>query len=128
MRDNEIRRLLAECGAVIEREKAESTLPNSVQRAADREGERPDLLGSGEDEATRRSLARNATRADPPTKDQVFATLRREVLAARLKVTLDDQLGRDTSPTVRRLAGMKLPPIVGPGGHGGIQAKPAGPE
>jgi hypothetical protein len=49
---------------------------------------------------------------DPACKDQVFATLRREILAARLKVTLDEQLNRETSPMVKRLARMKLPPIV----------------
>lgn len=47
----------------------------------------------------------------PTKKDQVFRTLRREILAARLKVTLDEQLGRETSRTVMRLAGMKLPPM-----------------
>lgn len=45
------------------------------------------------------------------SKDQVFETLRREILAARLKVTLDEQLHRKTSPTVKRLAKMKLPPV-----------------
>lgn len=85
MRDNEIRHLIADCKAVIERE------------------------------------------ADPATKDQVFAKLRREILAARLKVTLDDQLGRETSPTVKHLAGMKLLPIARPSGRGDSQAEPAGP-
>ncbi|TDK25836.1 hypothetical protein E2F48_11475 [Arthrobacter crusticola] len=47
---------------------------------------------------------------DPTQEDQVLSTLRREILAARLKVTLDEQLGRGTAPAVRRLAGMKLPP------------------
>lgn len=47
-------------------------------------------------------------------KEEVFDTLRREILAARLKVTLDEQLKRPTSPTVKRLAGMKLPPVVRP--------------
>ncbi|MET4097285.1 hypothetical protein [Arthrobacter sp. UYCu712] len=55
---------------------------------------------------------------DPTRKDQVFTTLRREILAARLQVTLDGQLNRVTSPTVKRLAGMKLPPIVRPFYHG----------
>ncbi|MHA7218897.1 hypothetical protein ACX80L_08375 [Arthrobacter sp. MDT1-48-3] len=45
-------------------------------------------------------------------KDQVFDTLRREILAARLKVTLDEQLKRPTSVEVQRLSQMKLPPIV----------------
>jgi aromatic ring-cleaving dioxygenase len=64
---------------------------------------------------------------DPTNKEQVFATLRREILAARLKVTLDSQLGRETSPTVERLAGMKLPPIARPRGRGYSQAEPAPP-
>ncbi|KIA72657.1 hypothetical protein ANMWB30_24250 [Arthrobacter sp. MWB30] len=42
----------------------------------------------------------------------MFKKLRREILAARLKVTLDEQLNRKTSPTVRRLSEMKLPPII----------------
>lgn len=54
----------------------------------------------------------NRRKYDPKRKEQVFDTLRREILAARLKVTLDEQLGRTTSPTVRRLSKMKLPPIV----------------
>ncbi|MDR6436870.1 hypothetical protein J2790_002013 [Paenarthrobacter nicotinovorans] len=45
-------------------------------------------------------------------KEQVFKKLRREILAARLKVTLDEQLNRKTSPTVKRLSEMKLPPIA----------------
>lgn len=42
-------------------------------------------------------------------KRQLFDRLRREILAARLKVTLDEQLNRETSDTVKALAGMKLP-------------------
>lgn len=42
-------------------------------------------------------------------RDQVLDTLRREIYAARLKIILDEQLGRETSPEVRRLAGMKAP-------------------
>ncbi|POH75187.1 hypothetical protein [Arthrobacter glacialis] len=49
---------------------------------------------------------------DPENRDQVFDTLRREILAAQVKVTLDKELNRPTSDTVKRLAGMKLPPIV----------------
>lgn len=49
---------------------------------------------------------------DPSNKEWVFDALRREILAARLKVTLDKQLGRETSPTVQRLSKMKLPPLV----------------
>lgn len=65
---------------------------------------------------------------DPARKDQVFYTLRREILAARLKVTLDEQLNRETSPTVLRLSRMKLPPIVRPYYRvGDVQADAAGP-
>jgi hypothetical protein len=46
-------------------------------------------------------------------KDQVFRQLRREIQAARLKCTLDEQLGRETSPQVRALASMDLPLIRG---------------
>lgn len=52
------------------------------------------------------------TRYDGKTKAEMFHILRREILAARLKVTLDKQLGRLTSDTVRRLAAMDLPPII----------------
>lgn len=45
-------------------------------------------------------------------KQQMFERLRREILAARLKVTLDEQFKRETSPTVKALAGMKLPPAT----------------
>jgi hypothetical protein len=43
-------------------------------------------------------------------KAEMFDILRREILAARLKVTLDRELNRPTSDSVRRLATMKLPP------------------
>lgn len=44
-------------------------------------------------------------------KEQVLARLHREILAARLKVTVDKRLARETSATVRSLAGMELPPL-----------------
>ena len=44
-------------------------------------------------------------------KAELFRVLRREILAARLKVTLDRELGRVTSPVVFRLAGMRLPRV-----------------
>lgn len=56
----------------------------------------------------------NRRKYNPANKEQVMNTLRREILAARLKVTLDEQLGRETSQTVKRLSKMKLPPIVRP--------------
>jgi hypothetical protein len=104
MHDGEIRQLIAECRGALARDKL----------AANRRDEEQDPSATGENEAMQRSLAGNATRAAPAKTNQVFATLRREILAARLKVTLDEQLHRETSPTVKRLAGMKLPPIAGP--------------
>lgn len=49
------------------------------------------------------------TQSRAERKRQLFDRLRREILAARLKVTLDEQLNRETSDTVKALAGMKLP-------------------
>lgn len=45
-------------------------------------------------------------------KEQLFRTLRRKILAGRLKVTLDEQLSRETSSAVRSLAGMDLSRIA----------------
>ncbi|KQQ98411.1 hypothetical protein ASF72_18370 [Arthrobacter sp. Leaf141] len=113
MHDGEIRQLIAECRGALARDKL----------AANRRDEEQDLSATGENEAMQRSLAGNATRAVPAKTNQVFATLRREILAARLKVTLDEQLRRETSPTVKRLAGMKLPPIAGPHQRGGSPSR-----
>lgn len=46
---------------------------------------------------------------EPEDDDQLFAGLRREILAARLKVTLDERLKRETPPAVKSLAAMDLP-------------------
>ncbi|ALO65250.1 hypothetical protein AS189_00555 [Arthrobacter alpinus] len=51
-------------------------------------------------------------RYDPSNKSQMIRTLRREIMAARLKVALDKELKRETSATVKSLAGMILPPVV----------------
>lgn len=127
MGDGEIRDLLAECKAAIELETDGAPEPNSVRRPADRGDELHDRLPSGENEATRRVAAGIATRAEPATKDRVFATLRREILAARLKVTLDGQLRRETSPTVIRLSNMAFPPMPRRVGRGDSQAESAEP-
>lgn len=47
-----------------------------------------------------------------PTTEQLLRTLRREIFAAEMKVALDKELGRETSSTVKKLAGMKMPPIT----------------
>lgn len=49
-----------------------------------------------------------ATVRDPADR----ALLRREILAARLKVALDKELERHTSPAVEQLASLELPPIA----------------
>lgn len=49
---------------------------------------------------------------DPTNREQVASTLRKEIRAARLKVTLDRKLGRETSPQVKLLAGLTLPPLA----------------
>lgn len=49
---------------------------------------------------------------DPNNRDQVLSALRRQILAAQLKVTLDEQLGRDTSQKVIELSKRELPPLI----------------
>lgn len=46
------------------------------------------------------------------TKEELLKTLRREIFAAQMKVILDKELGRTTSPTVRKLAELKRPPFT----------------
>lgn len=45
----------------------------------------------------------------PEQKDEMFAELRRNILIARLKVSLDKELNRATTPAQKALAEMKLP-------------------
>lgn len=49
---------------------------------------------------------------DPADKKQVVTVLRHEILVARLKVTLDKELGRETSPVVEQLALMSTQRIT----------------
>lgn len=42
--------------------------------------------------------------------EELLRTLRGEIFAAQMKVILDQQLGRETSPIVKKLAALKLPP------------------
>lgn len=44
-------------------------------------------------------------------KVALFAQLRGNIPIARLKVTLDKELNRPTTPKQKALAGMKLPPL-----------------
>ncbi|WP_394251303.1 hypothetical protein [Arthrobacter pityocampae] len=51
-------------------------------------------------------------RYGPDGRDRVLSILRREILAAGLKVTLDRELGRSTSPQVMKLSLLEPPPLV----------------
>lgn len=113
MHDDEIRQLIAECRGAHARDKL----------AANGRDLEQDASATGENEAMQRSLAGNAKRADPAKTNQVFALLHREILAARLKAILDNQLGRETSPTVKFLAGMQLPSIGRPHQSGGSPSR-----
>jgi hypothetical protein len=112
MRDDEVRHLIAECRAVIEQDKHQPIPEHTLRRGLDRQRGIEDPPASGGNEATRRSRVGNSQGLDPARRDKIFATLRREILAARLKVTLDEQLGRETSATVKHLARMNLPQAV----------------
>lgn len=45
------------------------------------------------------------------TRDAVLTELRREILAARLKVSLDKRRGRETNEAVMFLSSLELPPL-----------------
>ncbi|MEG9246844.1 hypothetical protein V6S67_01945 [Arthrobacter sp. Soc17.1.1.1] len=63
-------------------------------------------------EAARNSARTPRKRYGPDGRDQMLTTLRREILMAGLKLTLDKQLGRVTSPKVKLLSELDLPPLV----------------
>lgn len=44
------------------------------------------------------------------SKEELLDVLEGEIFAAQMKVILDKELGRETSPTVKKLAELKLPP------------------
>lgn len=114
MRDEEIRRLLEQHRDAARQEKGGPLIGHPSRQELNRPGAVNDAPVSGENGGSKDELHGYPRGNDPTRKEQVFATLRREILAARLKVTLDEQLNRETSPTVRALAQMKLPPIVKP--------------
>lgn len=43
--------------------------------------------------------------------DEMFTRLRRNILLAQLKVSLDEELKRPSSPAQKKLAELKLPPM-----------------
>lgn len=57
-------------------------------------------------------MATTKAQYNAKSKAEMFHILRREILAARLKITVDKKSGRPTSEKVRRLAAMELPPII----------------
>ncbi len=127
MRDTEIRHLLEQHRDAARQEKGGSMIGHSSKRELSRPGTINVPPASGENGSSQDGSHGCPRGNDPTRKEQVFASLRREILAARLKVTLDEQLNRDTSSTVKRLAQMKPPPIVGPYHCGGaVQADAAG--
>lgn len=111
MQDNEIRHLLEQHRDGAGQEEGGPLTGHSSKRELPRPGtvNAPPVFGeNGSSEDESHGYPRDD---DPERRDQVLRTLRREILAARLKVTLDEQLNRETSPTVKRRARMKLPPV-----------------
>ena len=127
MRDGDVRRLIAAYEAFIEGEKDESIPELFSSRDMGRQDRNESPPASEEHEARRQSRVSKPKKSEPANQAEVFAILRREILVGRLKVTLDAELGRETSPTVIRLARMTLPPIARPRGRDDSQAEPAGP-
>lgn len=62
-------------------------------------------------ESVRDTARTPRTRYGPDGRDRVLNVLRREILAAGLKVTLDRELGRPTSPQVMKLSLLELLPL-----------------
>ncbi|WP_354191377.1 hypothetical protein [Arthrobacter sp. UYCu712] len=114
MRDEEIRHLLEQHRDAARQEKGGPLIGHRSKPESGLPGTVNDPPVSGENGSSEDESPGYPRGDDPARKEQVFATLRREILAARLKVVLDEQLNRETSPTVKALAQMKLPPIVRP--------------
>lgn len=128
MRDKEIRHVLEQHRDASLQEKCGPLIGPSCKRELSHPGTVNDPPVSGENGSSEDESHERPKGDDPSRKEQVFATLRREILAARLKVTLDEQLNRKTSPTVKALAQMKLPPSARPHYRAGdVQAVSAGP-
>ncbi|MCH8560344.1 hypothetical protein [Nesterenkonia sp. DZ6] len=71
-------------------------------------------MGAAETRPIARGVGAATTKAqyDLKSKAEIFYILRREILAARLKISLDKKFGRPTSEKVRRFAAMDLPPVI----------------
>lgn len=112
MRDEEIRHLLEQLRDAARQEEGGPLIGQFSEGELSRSGtvNAPSVAGengSSEDESHGYPRGDGAERGD-----RLLRVLRREILAARLKVTLDEQLNRETSTTVKALAQMKLPLIV----------------
>ncbi|WP_258804803.1 hypothetical protein [Pseudarthrobacter sp. NS4] len=112
MRDNEIRHLLEQLRGCARQEGGGPLIGHPSKQELSRPSPVKDPPVSGENRSSKEESNGYPRGNDPTRKEQAFATLRREILAARLKVVLDEQLNRGTSPTVKALARMKLPSIV----------------
>jgi hypothetical protein len=112
MRDKEIRHLLEQHRDARRQEGSGPLIGESSKPESGLPGTANDPPVSGESGISEDESHAYRRGDGPARKDEVSGKLRREILAARLKVTLDEQLNRETSPTVKALAQMKMPPIV----------------
>ena len=86
--------------------------PSEPQPESESLGAANQLPALGNSGVTTGDLHSHSGAHDPDHGLWVLRTMRREIRAARLKVILDEELERDTSPMVQHLAQMSLPPIV----------------
>jgi hypothetical protein len=73
---------------------------------------RDEHTDSGDNSNTEEEPVNKHTKYRQYGSGHVFNTLRREIQAARLKVILDEELGRETFVKVRHLVPMDLPQII----------------
>ncbi|GAA1350923.1 hypothetical protein GCM10009636_10620 [Arthrobacter koreensis] len=107
--------VLAKSKAAGPREKA---VLDAVWKHSKTRMEDPDILHLMEHVSVREVIEGVSTPVPlARTQDmEMLRVLKREILAARLKVVLDEQLGRETSQTVYQLSEMKLPRPLSPPG------------
>lgn len=113
MRDNEIRHLLEQFRDATRQEEGGPPIGHSSEQKSTYPGtvNAPPVLG--ENGTSEDEFHGHPGGDDSERRDRMLRTVRREILAAHLKVTLDEQLKRGTSPTVKAMAQMKLPPMTG---------------
>lgn len=99
MQDDAVDQLIEDARELTNLSEAQKATPRSVDV-------------DGKPESVRKTARTSRKTYDPTKRDQVRSILRREILAARLKVTLDQKLGRETSRSVKLLSELELPPLV----------------